>query len=72
MSASLVITLYEFPSINYFLQKNVAQSLGRFSYFLYLCTRIGLTKTENFLEIRRRKVVQNGKPSDETRADKFT
>ena len=59
----LVITINETPLINYFLQKNVAQNRGYFRYFLYLCTRIGLSKTENFLEIRNWKVVQNGEPS---------
>ena len=71
MSLGLVITIDELPFINYFLQKISSKTLGYFSYYSYLCNRIGFSKTENFLEIRRRKVVQNGKPSRKTNAIKF-
>jgi len=33
----------------------------QFCYFLYLCNRFGFTKTGNFLEIEKQKVVQKGK-----------
>ena len=62
MSVGLVITLDKSSPVNYFLHKISAKNLGGFSYFLYLCNRIGFSKTDNFLEIRRRKVVQNGTP----------
>ena len=57
----LSLLIEDLRGINYFLHIFLMELYTQFCYFLYLCNRFRFTKTGNFLEIEKQKVVQKGK-----------